>query len=95
MTADHIVEHPFSGIGDHLLKLRAVVRLARDMPVNIFMQNDHAVDTGVGLAVPALALNRLLRLMAAAGVAIVCHKTQTAYLLRLLFVRHKYHLSEN
>ena len=53
------------------------------------------MDTGVSFAVPALALNGLLRLMATAGVAIVCHQTPTAYLLQFLFARHKYHLSEN
>ena len=76
--ADHIVEHPFPGIGNHLLELRAVVRLAGDMPVNVFVQNDHAVDTGVGLAVPALTLNGLLRLMTAAAVAVVGNKPLAA-----------------
>ena len=54
------------------------VAVSSSAPVNVFMQDDHAMDTGVSFAVPALALNGLLRLMTAAAVAVVGNKPLAA-----------------
>lgn len=93
--ADHSVEEVAVAVGDHLLERRAAVALAGNVAVDILMDDLVAVGFGVGLTVPALTLNALLGLLAAVGVAIVCHQAQAAYLLQFLFARHKYHLSSS
>ena len=82
-------------VGNHLLERRAAVALAGNVAVDILMDDLVAVGFGVGFTVPALALNALLGLLAAVGVAIVRYQPQSAHLLQFLFARHKYHLSSS
>ena len=93
--ADHSVEEVTVAVGDHLLERRAAVTLAGNVAVDILMDDLVAVGFGVGLTVPALAINALLGLLSAVGVAIVRHQPQSANLLQFLFARHKYHLSSS
>ena len=66
LPADDQVKGALCAVIDHLPELGAVVCFAADMAIHILAQDGHAMGADVGLAVPALALDGLLRLAAAA-----------------------------
>ena len=74
--ADHGVKGVRRTVGHQLLEGGAVIGFAADVAVYILAQDGHAVGAGVGLTVPALALDALLGLAAAAGVAVVSHQAR-------------------
>ena len=74
--ADHGVKDVRGAVGHQLLEGGAVIGFAADVAVYILAQDGHAVGAGVGLAVPALALDALLGLAAAARVAVVSHQAR-------------------
>ena len=74
--ADHEIEQMLAAICDHLLKSQPGFNTtARNVPVNVFMHDCQAMLPGVGFAVPALALDALLGLTAAAAVTVVGNQT--------------------
>ena len=74
--ADHGVKGVLCAVGHQLLEGGAVIGFAADVAVYILAQDGHAVGAGVGLTVPALALDALLGLAAAARVAVVSHQAR-------------------
>ena len=74
--ADHGVKGVRRTVGHQLLEGGAVIGFAADVAVYILAQDGHAVGAGVGLTVPALALDALLGLAAAARVAVVSHQAR-------------------
>ena len=59
----HDVKQLFVAVFDHLLKLRAVVRLGRDGTVNVVLDDGDAVLFGIGGAFPDLTFNGFFALV--------------------------------
>ena len=76
LPADHGIKDTAVAVRDHLLERRAAVRFAGDVPVDVLFADGHAVGAGIGFAVMTLALDALLGLAAAAGIAVVSHQAQ-------------------
>ena len=93
--ADHHIECALVAVSNHLLERRTIIGLAADVTIHIFFLDGHIVQAGVGLAVPALALNGLLSLPAAAAVSVIGDQPNLAALVEFSFCHTLSVLSSN
>ena len=93
--ADHHIECTLVAVSNHLLECRTIIGLAADVTIHIFFLDGHIVQAGVGLAVPALALNGLLSLPAAAAVSVIGDQPNLAALVEFSFCHTLSVLSSN
>ena len=75
----HDVKQLFVAVLDHLLELRAVVRLGRDGTVNVVLDHRNAILFGIGRTFTNLASNGFFTLVAA-GIAGVYHGSHGRHL---------------
>ena len=80
----HDVKQLFVAVLDHLLELRAVVRLGRDGTVNVVLDHRNAILFGIGRTFTNLAFNGFFTLVVA-GIAGVDHGSHGRH---LHFIRH-------
>ena len=80
----HDVKQLFVAVFDHLLKLRAVVRLGRDGTVNVVLDHRNAILFGIGRTFTNLAFNGFFTLVVA-GIAGVYHGSHGRH---LPFIHH-------
>ena len=93
--ADHHIECALVAVSNHLLERRTIIGLAADVTIHIFFLDGHIMQAGVGLAVPALALNGLLSLPAAATVSVIGDQPHFAAFVEFSFCHTLSVLSNN
>ena len=86
----HDVKQLFVAVFDHLLKLRAVVRLGRDSTVNVVLDDGDAVLFGISRTFPDLTLNGFFTLVVT-GIAGINHSGHDKHLTFYIIERWNVH----
>ena len=89
----HDVKQLFVAVLDHLLELRAVVRLGRDGTVNVVLDHRNAILFGIGRTFTNLAFNGFFTLVVA-GIAGIDHGGHGRHLHLYIIERWNVHLKQ-